>query len=105
MVRRARSRHPELRFEHVGGEELDLGESFDYIVLSDLMPFVHDLLALFQRIGAHAEAHTRIVIHSYSRLWRPVIRLAELLRLKPGKPMRNWVSPQDVMNLLELSGL
>jgi glycosyltransferase involved in cell wall biosynthesis len=34
-----------------------------------------------------------------------VIRLAELLRLKPVKPMRNWVSPDDVQNLLQLSGL
>ena len=105
MVALARSLHPEFRFQHVAGEDLDLGETFDYVVLSDLMPFVHDLLALFERVAAHCEPHTRIVIHSYSRLWRPVIRLAELLRLKPVKPMRNWVSPEDVQNLLELSGL
>jgi SAM-dependent methyltransferase len=105
MVELARSRHPELRFERVAGEKLELGETFDYIVLSDLMPFVHDLLALFERVAAHSDSQTRIVIHSYSRLWRPVIRMAELLRLKPVKPIRNWVSPDDVLNLLELSGL
>jgi SAM-dependent methyltransferase len=105
MVQRARSRHPSLRFERVAGEVVELGETFDYIVLSDLMPFVHDLVSLFQRVAAHAEPGTRVIIHSYSRLWRPVIRLAELLRLKPVKPMRNWVSPEDVCNLLELCGL
>ena len=105
MVALARSLHPELRFEHGAGEHLELGQTFDYVVLSDLMPFVHDLLALFERVAAHCEPHTRIVVHSYSRLWRPAIRLAELLRLKPVKPMRNWVSPEDVQNLLLLSGL
>ena len=104
MVELARSRHPELQFGVTAGEELALGETFDYVVLSDLMPFVHDLLALFQRLQEHSHDRTRIVIHSYSRMWRPVVKLAEWLRLKPRKPLRNWVSPQDVRNLLELSG-
>ncbi len=30
-------------------------------------------------------------INSYSRAWRPIVRLAEALRLKPRKPLRNWV--------------
>jgi SAM-dependent methyltransferase len=104
MVELARSRHPELRFEVAAGEELDLGETFDYIVLSDLVPFVHDLLTLLEQAAAHSHRGTRLVINSYSRVWRPVIRLAELLRLKPVKPIRNWVSPGDFRNLLELSG-
>jgi SAM-dependent methyltransferase len=103
MIELARSRHPGLRFERVAGEHLALGETFDYIVLSDLLPFVHDLVALFDRISAHCHPSSRIVIHSYSRLWRPAIRLAELLRLKPAKPIRNWIAPEVIRNLLELS--
>jgi SAM-dependent methyltransferase len=103
MVELARSRHPELRFEVAAGEELALGETFDYIILSDLLPFVHDLLALFQRLRLHSNERTRVIVNSYSRVWRPAIRLAEMLHLKPRKPLRNWVSPQDVRNLLELS--
>jgi hypothetical protein len=33
------------------------------------------------------------------------LRLLELARLKPRKPTRNWVSAQDVGNLLRLAGL
>ena len=51
---------PELRFEHVAGEDLELGETFDYIVLSDLMPYVHDLLELFQRVAEHSHERTRV---------------------------------------------
>jgi len=105
MVRLARALHPELRFEVAAGEELDLGEPFDYIVLSDLMPYVHDLQSLLGRVAAHSHPRTRIVINSYSRAWKPIIGLAELLRLKPKKPIRNWVGPHDLRNLLDLSGL
>ena len=59
---------------------------------------------LFERVAAHSHERTRVVINSYSRAWRPIVRLAEVLRLKPRKPIRNWVSPQDVRNLLELAG-
>jgi SAM-dependent methyltransferase len=103
MVELARLRHSGLRFEQVPGEQLDLGETFDYVVLSDLVPYVHDLVALLDRVQAHSHPGTRVVVHSYSRVWRPVIRLAERLRLKPPKPIRNWVSPEDVRNLLELA--
>jgi len=105
MVALARDRHPELQFEIAAGEELDLDETFDYVVLSDLVPFVHDLLALFERVVAHSHPRTRLILNSYSRVWRPQIRLAELLRLKPFKPMRNWVAPADCRNLLQLSGM
>jgi ubiquinone/menaquinone biosynthesis C-methylase UbiE/GT2 family glycosyltransferase len=105
MVELARSRHPELRFEVAAGEELALDETFDYIVLSDLVPFVHDLQSLFERVVAHSHPRTRVIVNSYSRVWRPPLRLAELLRLKPVKPIRNWVAPSDTRNLLELAGM
>ena len=104
MVERAREAHPGLRFEVTAGEQVELGETFDYVVLSDLMPYVHDLLELFTRVAEHSHEGTRVVIHSYSRAWRPLVKLAEAVRLKPRKPLRNWVSPHDVRNLLELAG-
>jgi len=104
MVERAQAKHPELEFRRVAGERLDLGATFDYIVLSDLVPFTHDLVALFETLARHAHEGTRLVLNSYSQLWRPVVRLAEMLRLKARKPVRNWVTADDVRNLLELSG-
>jgi SAM-dependent methyltransferase len=105
MVERARTRHPQLRFEHAAGEDAGLGETFDYVVLSDVLSYVDDLLALFRNVARHAHRETRIVVHSHSELWRPAIRVLELLRLKPRKPVRNWVGAHDVENLLQLAGL
>ena len=100
MVRLARERHPGLRFEHAPGETVKLGETFDFIVLSDVVPYVEDLLALFENAARHTARDTRIVIHSYSQLWRPAFRLLELLRLKTKTPVVNWVSQADVESLL-----
>jgi SAM-dependent methyltransferase len=105
MTALARERHPGLEFEQVSGEEYAGDERFDYVVLSDLVPFAHDLLALFKNVARHSKPSTRIVMHSYSQLWRPVFRFAELLRMKPRKPIRNWVAPHDVDNLLALANL
>jgi SAM-dependent methyltransferase len=103
MVELARARHPQLEFEAADGETYDAGRTFDYVVLSDLVPYATDLLELFERVRGHCRPDTRVVVHSYSRVWRPVIRLAERLHLKPRKPIRNWVSSEDVANLLYLA--
>jgi SAM-dependent methyltransferase len=105
MVEVARERYPQLQFDVGAGEDAELGETFDYVVLSDLLPFVNDLLGLFRNVKRHSHSDTRIVVHSYSQLWRPALRLLERLRLKRHTPMRNWVAAGDVENFLQLSGL
>jgi SAM-dependent methyltransferase len=104
MVELARSRHPALDFQVAAGEDFERDETFDYVVLSDLVPFGYDLLSVLKHARAMSHEGTRLVLHSYSQLWRPVIRLAESLRLKRRKPIHNWVTPEDVRNLLDLAG-
>ena len=103
MVERASARFPELQFVRSAGEELDLAETFDVVVMSDLVPYVNDLVALFDRVRAHSAPHTRVILNSYSRAWKPLLRASETLGLKPPKPIRNWVTASDVRNLLELT--
>jgi len=103
MTKLARTRHPELEFVTAAGEQFVADEQFDYVILSDLVPFAFDLETLFRNIRSMAHDRTRVVVHSYSQLWRPLIRLAEMLGLKPRKPISNWVTPGDVRNLLALA--
>lgn len=104
MVSAARRTHPDLEFHQAAGEGLDLGETFDYVVLSDLVPYVHDLQDLFASVAAHCHARTRVVVTTYSNVWRPLLTLLSVMGLRPRRPIRNWVGPEDLVNLLELSG-
>lgn len=105
MTNAARRRHPGLRFVQAAGEDLDLGETFDYIVLSDVVSYVYDLQALFATVARHSHPRTRVLLSTYSNAWRPLLSLAALLGLRPRRPVRNWVAPRDLANLTELAGL
>ena len=104
MIQAAAENHPTLDFVCAAGESFIRDEEFEFIVFSDLVPFADDLLAVLQNAARMSTPRTRLVLHTYSQLWRPVIRLAEWLHLKPRKPIRNWFTPQDVRNLLALAG-
>src|ERR1700733_6159090 len=72
MVRLAGSRYPDLEFRCMPAEFLDLnGETFDYIVLSDLVGFLYDIRLVLERLRSACHAQTRIIVHWYSLLWQP----------------------------------
>lgn len=102
MIERARRDHPGLEFVTAAGEDFVTDEEFDYVIVSDLVPYADDLIAVFRNVASMSHARTRVIVESYSALWRPAVKLAELLRLKPRKPIQNWVSPDDVRNLFDL---
>ncbi len=105
MVRCARDKYPHLRFEALAAEKADFkGEQFDYIILSDLLPFTFDILALFERLRPLCHARTRLIINMHSRLWQPILSVAEWLGMKYRQPTLNWVTVEDVSNLLQLAG-
>ena len=105
MIAAGRRRHPELELIHAAGESISLGETFDYVVLSDVVPYAHDLQALIAAVGAHCEAHTRVIASTYSNVWRGPLSLMRRLGLRPDRPTQNWVAPRDLINLFELGGL
>ena len=104
MIDRATRRHPKLRFIHADAHDLSyLNEPFDVVVLSDLINDLWDVQEVFQQITHLVVPRTRIVINSYSRLWELPLSVVE--RLDLGKPTlhQNWLTVEDVANLLDLA--
>lgn len=79
-------------------------EDPDYVVLSMVLDEVYDAQPVLELVHEWCEPETRVVVVTYSRLWRPLLRVAEFLRLKVRKPYENYLPRQEVSNLLELSG-
>lgn len=104
MAAAATSRHPGLTFIACAGEEIAIDGTFDYVIFSDVVPFADDLLEMFRRAREVSHPGTRVIIHSYTQLWRPLIRVLEMLKLKPKKPLRNWVDAHDIAGFLQLAG-
>lgn len=105
MVEAARRLHPGLRFERMPAERLDLrGETFDYIIASDLLNDVWDAQRVLERARAHCAPGTRLVINVQSHLWSGPLRAAGTAGLARPVLTQNWLTVHDVTNLLELSG-
>ena len=70
MIRRAKERHPQFEFIHADAHDLStLHETFDIIILSDLVNDLWDVQRVFEQIKPLCASHTRIVLNFYSRLW------------------------------------
>jgi len=104
MVEEACKRHPGLEFEAMNAEELELVETFDAIILSDVVGHIPDVQKALQQLRKCCVKDTRIVISYYNILWEPVLKLAEMLGLKMPQQHQNWLSPADISNLLHLTG-
>lgn len=104
MIRIAQETFPALTFKVDDIEELQLEEKFDYIIMSDLTMSLWDVQQAFQCLNKVCHDQTKIIISNYNFLWEPVLKLAEFFRLKLKQPNQNWLSIQDVKNLLHLTG-
>jgi SAM-dependent methyltransferase len=103
LVKEASRRHPSLEFRVADCESLDLDETFDVIILADVMGHLLDVEAALRRLRHCCTQKTRIVIAYYNFLWEPLLRLTEWLRLKMPQQQQNWLSPSDIHNLLRLA--
>jgi SAM-dependent methyltransferase len=103
MVKEASKRHPELEFRAGDGEALALDETFDVILLVDLVGHVLDVEATLKQLRRCCTPTTRVVIAYYNFLWEPFLGFLEQVGLKMPQEEQNWLSPGDIRNLLRLA--
>lgn len=100
----ARDQVPDAEFWVQAGETFALpGRTFDYILISETTNLAADVQQMFQRIRSAATADSRLLINSYSSLWRPLVWLATRLGLRSKQPESSWLGKEDVRALLHLS--
>lgn len=79
-------------------------EAFDYIVLDYLTGYLPDIQTCFENLQASAHSRTRLIITSLNNVWKPVLAAAQPLGFVNPQPLSNWLSMDDLVNLLELAG-
>lgn len=105
LVQQARRKYPGLKFIVGDASRLDFvaDRSFDCIILSDFIGYLDDVQTCLEGLHRFCAPHTRIIVSYYNFLWQPLLELAESLGLKMPTPDQNWLSPEDLANLLFLS--
>nr|WP_321407510.1 bifunctional class I SAM-dependent methyltransferase/glycosyltransferase family 2 protein [uncultured Carboxylicivirga sp.] len=103
ILDQAKEQFPDIRFELMEAENINLDQKFDVIILSNLIGVLDDIEHVFNQLKNVCHEKTRIIVTYYNRFWEPIIRLAEFLGLKKHTPEQNWLSNGDIVNLLYLS--
>jgi SAM-dependent methyltransferase len=104
MIRRAVTRHPHLNFIQADAHEIALKAKFDVIIISDLVNDLWDAQQIFEKLHAICYPGTRLILNFYNNLWRMPLYMVKRLGLGADVLEQNWFSPNDIFNLLELSG-
>ena len=106
-IARAKELHPELHFilgDVEDPETLSAVEGpFDYIVMADTIGMFEDIDGTLRHVHHLCTSSTRIIISYYSHLWEPILKLAELFRLRNRQPTINYIATADFLNLMDLA--
>lgn len=106
MVQLAKEKYPHLFFINADIENHNtwgLNEKFDFIVLSDSIGLLEDVQLTLEGLHPYCNPSTRVVITYYNFLWEPILKLAEKIKQRMPQPDQNWLSSEDIENLLYLS--
>jgi len=104
MVSRARARYPDLHFVQADAHDCVLDQTFDVIILSDLINDLWNVQTVLRQVRGMCHPRTRVILNFYSRLWELPLSIAEKMRLANPTLQQNWLDVSDVNNLLYLSG-
>lgn len=104
MLALARDRYPHLRFIHTDVHRLKLDETFDVVILSDLVNDLWDVQQIFEVLQPLTTPNTRIVLNSYSRVWQPMLDMVKKLGLAHRVLEQNWLTVDDIRGLMDLTG-
>lgn len=104
QVSAARLLLPEAQFTCAAGETAQFDQTYDYLILSDTLNEAADAQQLLENLHQAATPDTRLAINIHNTLWRPILGLSTALGLKPKRPQLNWLSTDDLHNLLDLAG-
>src|SRR5207253_7066835 len=100
MIARAARRYPHLRFVQADVHSLELGETFDVVILSDVINDLWDVEQALRQLKSMTTPRSRVILNFYSRLWELPLDATRALGLSRPLLEQNWLTVDDVQNLL-----
>jgi ubiquinone/menaquinone biosynthesis C-methylase UbiE len=113
VVNLAKTKHPQLNFYCLDAEDLNLenwteypliATKFDYIILSEVLGDLTNIQQVLANLQQFCHPHTKIAIDFHNFLWEPILHFAEKIGQRRPQPPQSWLSMNDVLNLLNITG-
>ena len=104
MIGIAKRKYPDINFIVMEAENLNFKGKFDYVILSNLIGYLENIQKVFAELKKVCHPHSKVIVTYYNFLWQPVLNMAVMLNLRMKQPQQNWLSKQDIKNLLYLAG-
>src|SRR5438552_4075585 len=102
LVSIAQASYPHLRFLAANPEELDLNETFDYVIFNHVFDTV-DILSALAKARNHCTEQARLLVINYNQLWQPLMEWASKFGLRAPSVEPNWVNEHDLRGFLSLA--
>lgn len=100
----ATEKYPLLKFIKADLQEtLPLDEVFDYIICADVVNELWDVQTALLNISSACNTNTRLLLSLNNNLWQTPRKLAAKLGIARPQMSQNWLTKEDVANLLYLA--
>jgi SAM-dependent methyltransferase len=93
----------DLRFEVGDIESVRFGETFDYVIMSDLLGNLLDVQQALENVRSACHEGTRLIVNYHDMLWEPLLRLVARIGLKMPNRHHNWIANSDIRHFLNLA--
>lgn len=105
MIERAKKQNPHIEYHQLDAHDLsNLKSEFDVIIFSDTINDLWDVQRALEQVKKFCKPHTRIILNFYSHLWQLPLNIAQTFNVASPLLSQNWLTVEDVNNLLRLSG-
>lgn len=74
------------------------------IILDNVIGDIQDLQEYFENIAKEVSSGTKVLISYHNHVWEPILNFASILSLRKKVGQQNWITKDDLKNILEISG-
>ena len=104
MVQIATRKHPQYTYLVCDCERLSFRETFDYVIMVDLLDHLPDPWATFSGLKSVLSDQSRVVLLTANPIWDPVLKWAERRGMKMPEGPNRFVPIEEIVEILKSLG-
>jgi 2-polyprenyl-3-methyl-5-hydroxy-6-metoxy-1,4-benzoquinol methylase len=105
IARHTWASRPELGFSTGEAETLTVGESWDAVIMADVLEHLYSAETALANLIKQLYPQTLLILTWANPIWSPILHLLEFLRLKMPEGPHKWQSIKSIRRLLEMNGM